>query len=170
MKQSDRLLFLKYAAPCATTLVQRKKLSEKEFEEMILSLKKGIVPKGVPEKIFKVAFAMCSAMALRDGKKIDEKIIREYFWFGHDAVVDERFELMRDFDPVQCKTYPGVVAKISGKSAMVKTSFGEKEYFSVFAPQIKKGDFVVVHRGFVVEKVGKKTAEKIAKKTRKFYT
>ncbi|MEK6942260.1 MAG: hypothetical protein AABW85_05375 [archaeon] len=160
---------MKYAVPCATTLVSRNRLSQKEFEEMLESVKKGVAPKGEPEKVFKVAFAVCSAMAADAKKGIDEKIVRDYFWLRHDAVVDERFELMRDFDPVHCRTFPGAVKKAGKGKAIVKTSIGELECITDFSQRVKKGSFVVVHRGFVVEKVGKKTALEIAEKTKKFF-
>lgn len=169
VNQNDRLLFLKYAIPCATTLVKRKSLPENEFEKLVLSVSNQKVPAGEPEKIFKVAFALCFAKAVNAGSEIDSKIIRDYFWFAHDAVVDERFELMRDFDPKKCKTRPGIISKTSGESVRVKTSLGENEFKSGFLENPKKGDFVVVHRDFAVEIVDKKTAEKIAQKTKKFY-
>lgn len=169
LNQKDRLLFLKYAVPCATTLVQRKTISKKNFEELLENVKNGKTPSGEPEKIFKVAYAMCSSKALAKNKEIDAKTIRDYFWLGHDAVVDERFGLMRDFDPGHCKTFPGIVTQTNGEKAMVKTSLGKVECSTAFEKKAKKNDFVVVHRGYIVEKVGKKTALEIARKTKKFF-
>ena len=89
MNPADRLLFLKYAVPCATTLVKRNTLAQKDYESMLASVISGRPPAGEPEKIFKVAYAMCSAAALENGGEINAKVIRNYFWFGHDAVVEE---------------------------------------------------------------------------------
>ncbi len=169
LKQSDRLLFLKYAVPCATTLVQRKAISQKKFEELLQNVKSGVLPQGEPEKIFKVAFAMCSSKALAKKSAIGAEIIRDYFWFCHDAVIDERFELMRDFDPVHCRTFPGIVEEIKNGKAVVKTSIGALDCFLDFEQGAKKGAYVVVHRGFVVEKISKKTALEFAEKTKKFF-
>lgn len=168
LKASDRLLFLKYAIPCAETLVQRKTISQKFLDGLLNSVKKNIAPKGEPEKIFKVAYAMCTSLALDSGKKgFDKKIIRDYFWFGHDDVIKERFELMRDFDPSHCKTYPGKVEETRNGTAIVLTCLGEKKYSTDFLPSAKKGDYVVVHRGFAVEKITKKQALEFAQRTGK---
>ncbi len=166
-RESDRLLFLKYAVPCATTLVKRNTLAQKDYDSLLAGIINGKLPQGEPEKIFKVAFAMCSATALKNGGQIGAKIIRDYFWFGHDAVVDERFEAMRDFDPVHCKTYPARVTKVRGAIATVETSVGKQECRTDFTPAIKPGSCVVVHRGYVVEEIAEGDFEDFAQRAGK---
>jgi len=169
LKQEDRLLFLKYAIPCAPTLVARKDISEEKYKSLVSKVEKGEIPEGEPEKIFKVAYAMCKSKALEKGKEIDESIIHDYFWYRHDKVVEERGELMGDFDAERCKTYPGEVEKIIEDRATVKTILGKEEYSNSFVPGIKEGMHVVVHRGYVVEEINGKTALEIAEKTGKRY-
>lgn len=167
LSQADRLLFLKYAVPCATTLVKRNSISQKEYDELYSKAKSGVVPGGEPEKIFKVAYAKCLASAMEKGSGINKEIIRDYFWLGHDAVIEERFELMKDFDPVHCKTFPGVVLDASAGMAKVKTSIGQLDASADFEPSAKKGDFVVVHRGIIVEKISETEAMEFARATGK---
>ncbi len=169
MEKNDKLLFFKYAIPCAETLVKRKNITKELLEKMISEVEKGIVPKEKPGKIFKVAFAMCKIIANKRGKEIDGEVIRQYFWFEHDKIVEERYNLMRDFEPKKCKTYPGIVEKIVGKKAIVRTKIGKNEYLTAFAPDVKKGRFVIAHRDFVVEQISEEKAREIAEKTGKAF-
>jgi hypothetical protein len=156
MKVKDRILFLKYALPCAGTLVKRGKVSQEHIDKIIEQISNNQVPKEEVEKKFKVAFAMCSNLA-KEMKKdsINEEVIRRYFISEHDKTVDERFKLMGDFDPVACKTRIGKVLEVDKEFAVVETSLGKKKYKTVFTKDIKKEDNVIVHFDFVVEKVVK---------------
>jgi hydrogenase maturation factor len=155
----SRKLFLKYAIPCSETLAKRgviKKSYQRELMKSILLNKR--IPKNT-ESIFKVAISMCEKTAKKLGKKyIDEEVLRRYFLFGHDKVVDKRFEIFKDFDPMLCRLYSGEVL-VSGRRALVKTITGNKKYKTGL--KVKKGDFVVVHRDFIIEKIDKKLARKL---------
>jgi hydrogenase maturation factor len=167
--RKDKLLFLKYAVPCATTLVKRNSISKSLYEKLYSMVKVGKFPQGEPEKIFKVAYAKCAALSIESGKRITKNIIRNYFWFGHDAVIKERYELMRDFDPEYCKTFPGIVIEKSKGGAIVKTAIGLQKVSTDFEPRVKKGDFVAIHRGMIVEKISKSKAMEFAEKTGKIF-
>jgi hypothetical protein len=149
----DRLLFLRYALPCAGTLVKRGNVSQAYLDSTIRLVSEGKVPNERAEAIFKVANAMCGMLAEREGKTtIDSDVIREYFLVEHSRVVDDRFELMGDFDPVSCKTYVGVVRSVDGPSATVETVLGKNAYKTLFVEDTKKGDKVIVHYDFIIEK------------------
>lgn len=167
MDKNNKLLFLRYAVPCATTLVQRKSLSSESYNSLLSDVAAGKLPENEPEKLFKIAYAVCKAISLEKGKEIDQEIIREYFWFKHDAVIDERYLEMRDFDPEHCRTFPGKVESLLGERAIVKTKRGKEEALTSFLPKIKPGSFVVIHRGFIVEEINKETAFLFAEKTGK---
>lgn len=154
MRIDDRLLFLRYALPCAGTLVKRGVVSQGQVNGMISLVSKNRLPPEGAEGIFKVANAMCTVIARRMGKEsIDADVIRQYFLLEHSRVVDDRFELMGDFNPVDCKTYAGKVVEAGADSALVKTTLGERRYKMVFAKDVKKGDNVAVHFDFVIEKI-----------------
>jgi hypothetical protein len=162
MQVEDRLLFLKYALPCAGTLVKRGAISQERVDNMVKMVSDGKLPEEGAEGVFKVAFAMCSIIAMRMGKKsIDADVIRQYFLMEHSKVVEDRFEYMRDFNPVACKTYAGKVVEAGKDSAVVRTALGEKEYRTVFARDVKKGDEVAVHYNFIIERIPDSTARRM---------
>jgi len=67
-----------------------------------------------------------------------------------------------------CLGIPGEVVKIYEKSEikMGKVKFGEilKEVCLCFTPNVKIGDFVIVHAGFALSILDKKEAERLFKK------
>lgn len=148
----DKMLFMKYAVPCAETLVKRGAITEGQKQDMILLVSSGKTIEH-PEKIFKVAYAMCMLIAKKTGKKyIDEDVIREYFLHEHDDAVDKRFEEMCDFDPDECRVYRGKVIDIKGMKAKVNIEGREKYFRTEFCKDIKINENVIVHRDFVVER------------------
>ena len=164
MRIDDRLLFLRYALPCAGTLVKRGTVTQEHVDNLIKLVSEDRLPEEGAESIFKVANAMCTVIALRMGKKtIDAEVIRQYFLLEHSKVVDDRFELMGDFNPVDCKTYAGKVISRGVGSAVVETVLGRKVYKTNFADNAKPSDDVVVHYDYVVEKLDRETVEKMNK-------
>jgi hydrogenase maturation factor len=164
MRIEDRLLFLKYALPCAGAFIRRGNVSQGYVDGLIKMVAEGNVPAERAETMFKVADAQCEAIATKEGKSsIDSDVIREYFLVEHSRVVDDRFELMRDFDPVACKTYVGVVRSIGSESAVVETRLGKGHYKTLFARGVKVGDKVITHYDFVIEKVSADAAKWLQK-------
>ncbi len=150
----DRLLFLRYALPCAGTLVKRGNVSKEYIDSLVGMVAEGIPPTENAEQMFKVANAMCDSVADRMRKpSVDAEVIRRYFLFEHSKVVDDRFELMKDFNPVDCRTYAGKVVDMAGESAVVETILGRKRYRTPFVRDLKEGEDVVVHFDFVVERL-----------------
>jgi len=162
MRISNLKLFLKYALPCAETLVERGQVSPDYVDSAIEAVAGGKeIPPGV-EKIFKTALENCEILAKSSKKdSIDEEIIRNYFLFNHDSTVDSRFCAMGDFDPIECRTYPGKVLEIKGKIATVETPLMTFDYRTDFVPDLKVNDFVVVHRDFVIEKISAGLKERL---------
>ncbi len=147
MNNEDRLLFMRYALPCAGTLVKRGNINQEEVDRLIEIVKnKDEIPTGA-ENVFKVAMTACKLIAKDSGREIDSEIIRDYFINRHDEIIDKRFEEKKDFDPEACRVRKGVVSKASRGFATV----GTKVYRTDFC-NIRKGDTVVTHWDFVVEK------------------
>lgn len=162
MNSEDRLLFLRYALPCASTLVRRGKVSQDSIDSLIKVVSEGKKPPEDTEKIFVVANTMCNKIAKGMGKNgVDSEVVRTYFLFEHSDVVNDRFELMKDFNPVYCKTYPGKVISRATDSAIVETILGRKNYKTIFADKIKAGDEVVVHYDYIIERINKETVKKM---------
>ena len=164
MEITDRLLFFRYALPCAGTLVKRGTVSQDHVDSLMAEVSENKAPGRGEENLFKVANAMCAVIAKKMGKdSIDADVIRRYFLFEHSKVVDERFELMGDFDPVDCRTYAGKVLEVAKDSALVETKLGRKRYKTLLDKDVKKDDSVAVHFDFVVEKIPNPVAEKMNK-------
>jgi len=162
MKIEDRILFDKYAFPCLNeTDVKRGRITQELADELTARVSENMEPSdGLEERLFPVAVSMCTFLARKANKKsIDADIIREYFLLTHNKVVDEQAELVRDVDPIRCKTYPGMVVKVEGGSAMVETVLGSRSYKTDFEKNVKKGDIVVVHFDHIVERITERMAE-----------
>ncbi len=162
IEEKSRELFMHYAVPCAGTLVKRGTMKKEHWDMLVSCLKsRKKIPKGA-EKDFKVAFAACTIIAMDSKKKvIDNEVIREYYLFSHDAMIDKRYEEMGDFDPYMCRIRAGVVESVGEGFALVRNSSGTRKYRTDYASGLKKGDFVTIHWDFVVEKISKSTAEKM---------
>ena len=165
IEEKSRLLFMRYALPCAGTLVKRHIMTQKQWDDLIDAVKNGRkVPKD-SEKVFKVAFAACSMIAMDKKKRfIDSEVIREYFLFKHDDVINKRYEEMRDFDPEACRTKAGTVEEVKEGLATVKTRSGKGDFRVDFVKDLRKGDTVVIHWDFVTEKTDQKTADEMERK------
>lgn len=159
MEIKDKRLFLKYALPCGSTLVDRGWIKQKDLDSMLdMLVNKKPISINL-NRVFVVASSTCSLIAMKAGRKeIDSGVIRDYFWNEHDYMVDKRFKEMGDFDPEECRVYPGRVLKV-GNKAEVLTPKGTSSYRKDFVPDIKKGEFVVTHYDFIVEKISKEVSK-----------
>jgi hypothetical protein len=163
--EKSRILFLKYALPCADTLVKRGFVEKRTVTDAIEDVTLGRKVGGHPERIFKTALKECGKIAGRLGNSlVTEGAVRQYFLFEHDDVIDIRYKIFHDFDPDRCRTYSG---KIVGNN-VVKTITGSKRY-RTFVPSLKRGDFVVVHRSFIVESISRALAGRMRKSKQKYF-
>lgn len=144
---TDKVLFLKYAIPCASTLVMRGDVDDSVIDEL---KNKAIENKPIIENlhdIFKVASVFCSLTAKDLGKdQIDSEVIKEYFLNRHSKVVEERWLEKQDFDKEKCKV-------------KVIDLPENHNYKSDFCPDAKPGDKVVVHYDYIVEKYNQASGE-----------
>ncbi len=60
-----------------------------------------------------------------------------------------------------CLAFPGKIKKINGQNAVVDFDGIEKEINISLVCDIKKGEYVIVHAGFAIEKVETKQVEDI---------
>ncbi len=59
-----------------------------------------------------------------------------------------------------CLAIPGKIVKIEGNIALVDYGGVVKEARIDFVPGVKKGDYVIVHTGFAIEKMDEDAAKK----------
>jgi hydrogenase expression/formation protein HypC len=60
-----------------------------------------------------------------------------------------------------CLSSAGKIIKIDKTSAMVDLGGIAKEVSAAMAPKAKKGDYVLIHAGFILQVLDKKQAKKI---------
>ncbi|OYT56468.1 MAG: hypothetical protein B6U68_03245 [Candidatus Aenigmarchaeota archaeon ex4484_14] len=157
--EETKRLFLRYAIPCSMVLIRRGKVSEKTIDELKSKLMKNEKIRDDLEKIFTIAVRMLIILAKKSGKeKIDVQILHEYFWFKHVEAIEQRNTVFKDIPVQRCIVWPGVVVTDDG---MVRTPIGIKKYQKDFLPDAKQGDHVVVHYGYMVEKITKKQYDKL---------
>jgi len=160
----SRWLWFKHAAPCGKIYVKRGVIDEIYFNDLIKAVAKNKIRKGA-EKTFDFALKMCAIEAQRLHKrKIDEEVVREYFWIAHDKAARMRYEKFHDFDLDECIVYPGKVLSIAeNKRALVSTPIKDFNYRTDFVPTLKKGNDVTVHYDFIVEIISEENAKMLLK-------
>ena len=158
---NDFVLFLRYALPCAETLVKRgwvgRDVVELELEHAAVT---GERPKTDIRDVFPVAYARCSLLAKQMGHDcIDADVVRAYFWSQHDEVIEERYKEFGDFDKEMCKVVVGKVSKTA--PLKVETASGERDGENPYSVDVAAGDNVIMHYSRVVEKVDEEQARLI---------
>lgn len=153
MEIKDLKLFLRYALPCAETLIRRGQVGRDVIElELEQAAVTGERPETDAREVFPVAYARCSLIAKQAGKKvIDAEVIREYFWHHHDEAIEERHKEVGDFDKEACRVLLGKVAAVSPPT--VWTSLGKKECENPYGVEFSEGDHIVIHYSRIIEKL-----------------
>lgn len=59
-----------------------------------------------------------------------------------------------------CLAYPMQIKEVKKNTAVAEVDGIKKEISIMLLPQVKKGDYVMVHAGFAIEKVSAKEAAK----------
>jgi hydrogenase maturation factor len=161
----DRLLFLKYALPCAGWYVYIGTMKQERLDELVSMVSEKKVPEEDVEGIFKVAKFFCVMDAREKGKSgVDSETIRNYFQFKHNKQVEEAEAKVKDGTPqIDSRTYAGKVIAVGDGSARVRTLLkgNEKEYKTSFQKDTMEGDLVVVHYNFIVEKISEDAAKRM---------
>ena len=62
-----------------------------------------------------------------------------------------------------CLGVPGIVVEVKGEIAVVDFGGIRREVDTLLVPDVKPGDYVVVHAGAIIEKIDKKTFEEMIK-------
>lgn len=185
MKTEDRILFLKYAIPstwkghCSTpdfplrsipaqgpnTQIKEIKMSPEYIDQLIKTVSENKTPPEGAEDSYSFAMRMCEETRKKMNKKeIDADVIRRYFLFVHNTVVDQKHELRPDFDNIACKTYVGRVVEADGGWATVEiAALGRRKYKTILAKkqEIKKDDIVTVHYDYIAERINTELAREI---------
>lgn len=66
-----------------------------------------------------------------------------------------------------CLAFPGKIISISGQQAIVDFGGIKKEINLTLVPEVKKGDYAVVHAGFAIQILSEKDAWEVLKEYEK---
>ncbi len=138
--KESSLLFLKYAAPCASNP-----------EEVSKAVNEGKVPEIDVEESFPTAANMLRVTSKQmDREEIDEEVIRNYFWRKHAEFLKEN--KVENSKLLECIVMPG---KVTGEKK-IKLLNGEiREVETSTALNTQKGSLVTMHRNHVCETISK---------------
>lgn len=62
-----------------------------------------------------------------------------------------------------CLGVPGVVVEVKGDIAIVDFGGIKREVDALLVPDVKPGDYVIVHAGAIIERIDKETFEEMVK-------
>jgi hypothetical protein len=162
MKLADERIFGRFTYPCVNALEKRGKI-DSQYANMYKQTVRnnGSLPEDYMN-YFSTAIVMCAREARKLSKdNIDRESVLNYFLSqSHDNVVEINHKICGDFDKEECKAFVGKVLKTGKDVLTVLTNRSLRTYEDVFSTNAKKGDFVIVHSGQVIDAM---TKEEVAK-------
>jgi hypothetical protein len=151
--------FLKYAFPCAFITLQRGGIDRRTYDRLERAAVSGrALPRPLLEKVFKAALRRMGVLAREKRCGVwDFDLIREYYWKRHNKLIREGEGSYR-YAPAAlkklCRVLPGAVESVRGKFAVVRLKSGAKRpVMTDLVGQLKKGERVMVHYGYAVERL-----------------
>ena len=163
MEEDDEIskVFLRYAFPCAQIALDKKRISQEKHDELREKfLNNHAMSRNELEKIFPEAFKRLRESS--ENKKQDywtKEAIRNYFLNEHNKYIDKNDGTYSLFTPTLKELCRIKTAKVVGfdekhpNIAIVYASGKEKKVFSDILPNLRKGDKLVIHFAYAVEKV-----------------
>ena len=151
--------FLKYAFPCAFITLQRGGIDRKTYDRLEKAAVKGdALPRKLLEKVFTAAFRRIGVLAREKKCEVwDLRLIKEYYWKRHNMLIRQGEGSYRFAPPALkklCRILPATVESVRGKTAVVKfKNGGKRPVMTDLCGRLKKGDRVMVHYGYAVEKL-----------------
>lgn len=151
------LLFLRYAFPCVFITLQRKKITQKEYDSLNDAALNGlVVPRKRLERIFSAAFRRIGVLAKEKGWELwSAQAIKSYFHERHNRLIEDGAESYATAPKVLCelcKVLPGRVVKIGKDGASVRLRNGKKRaVLTCLLPNLALNDEVYVHYGYAVD-------------------
>lgn len=140
--------FLLYAFPCAEGRCMRGEITCEEYRALHhLTINSEKAPN---REFLKRAFPDAYE-GIKDLAKGDEpwniELIKHYFWNHHDPHPDK--PTLNDF----CKVHKAQVVGTANNTYTIKYDNRTRIVLSDLVPNASKGDYVMVHQGFAIEKV-----------------
>ncbi len=143
----DKLIFLRYSAPCIDDFVMQGLMTRDYANEILEATKRcEVLPNS--EIQFDLAYLMCERVAKKLGKEvIDTEVIRSYYLILHN-------KLLKIHKPIACSEEECRI-EIANNISDLNTSFFEK----------MDKPLIVTHRNYVVDLLTKKELGEILSKS-----
>jgi len=156
-----RLLFLRYAFPCAGITLARGKISQQQYNNLEKAVLTGHPPSIVNlTRIFGPAWRRINRLAnLIEKSPLDPETIRTYFLKFHNQDIkqnDGSYAMAPEFLKKLCRVEKAKIIQVSSDFYLVKIRNKKRAVSKAICPRAKVGDIVAVHYGYAVEKFKKK--------------
>ena len=147
-------LFLRFAEGCRIYL-EKNGLITREDNRAILS---GNPSMEVLERVFFVAYPGLQKVMERlgTGDMFDTDVVREFYSYDHNKAKQGQGELF-------CLAYPARVVDKRDKYYMVSVEPLEGSFWLKSDLELRVDDWIVLHRGIIVEKISENFARKLAR-------
>ena len=149
---------LRYAFPCTFVIKMRDRVDDATFRMLEKNAIEGKpVDRHVLESVYKKAFGRMKQVA-KDMSKTsywDNEVIREYFVNRHNSMIADDLEYEAAPESIRelCKTVTAAVVEVRDGFLIVKYGAGKTRVVgSVFVPDARIGDSVIVHYGYAIER------------------
>lgn len=145
--------FLRYSFPCAHILLEKKEITEKEFNELKdCAVNNKIVSREMLEKVFYRAFEKIRAFAGKNYWNLET--MQRYWREQHNRDIDNgvgTYKTAPEIFKNSSKVFRGRVVDRKDNTLLVEYDGGKRRVFNDLIPEAKIGDYVFIHFGYGVE-------------------
>jgi len=151
--------FLKYAFPCAFITLQRGAINQKTYDRLEKAAVRGdSLTRKELEKVFAAADRRMDILVRERGyKKWSFELVQDYYWKWHDRFIKDGEGSYRFAPKVLkelCRVLSGTVVRVRKEAAVIRFKGGKtRPVMTALTGPLKKGDKVIVHYGYAVEKI-----------------
>ncbi|MFC2143908.1 HypC/HybG/HupF family hydrogenase formation chaperone [Candidatus Aenigmatarchaeota archaeon] len=154
-------LFMRFADGCRCYLMDKGVMSEDDNKAIINYFRLGKEPdQNVVKRVYYVAWPGLEQTSERMGKGMfDPDVIREFYAFDHNTMKVEQGNYI-------CIAFPAKILEIKGNQIFVDLSPVTGKFWIESDPDtgtdLKKGDWVIIHRMNVIEKISAEYAKRVS--------
>lgn len=155
---SEEVYFLKYAFPCAFVTLQRRKITQEEYDELeSAAYENGKISRERLTKVFAPAVRRMKKLAEEKVMELwSKELMKEYYWHRHNEIIDSRDESYAkapDFLCELCRIVRAEVVRVEKNGYVVKIDNKRTRSVMSLCGVLDVGDQVMIHYGYACEKV-----------------
>jgi|GEM_PF-4255338 len=140
-------LFYRYALSCIRDAVLQGRITAAERDTLLAEK--------ADENLLKKAFPDAWPGVKAGKRKPTRESVRNYFWFEHNRNVCRK--------NLACMSWPAQVKKRKSGGWIIELKPICKLMWAKTELDLKEGDWIIIHRQVIAEKISQKDAEKVAK-------